>query len=175
MKYHIIRYRDDYRIFTHSKKDGDTIIRELSKILSELGMRLNGEKTFSSNDIVNSSIKKDKLHQIINNHQQQNDLKKQLLVIKNLANRYLNSGSLTKALNEFNNNLRNTLAIKDKNLLCIRRDATKEIKKYFQLKKRLLELVSILTSIALKNPKIYPIFASILRVLSNPEWVTPLK
>ena len=165
MEYHIIRYRDDYRIFTHSKKDGDTIIRELSKILSELGMRLNGEKTFSSNDIVNSSIKKDKLHQIINNHQQQNDLKKQLLVIKNLANRYPNSGSLTKALNEFNNNLRNTLAIKDKNLLCIRRDATKEIKKYFQLKKRLLELVSILTSIALKNPKIYPIFASILSTI----------
>jgi hypothetical protein len=48
-------------------------------------MRLNGEKTYHSDDIVNSSIKKDKLHQIIYNYQQQNDLKKQLLVIKNLA------------------------------------------------------------------------------------------
>jgi hypothetical protein len=45
-----------------------------------MGMRLNGEKTYHSNDIVNSSIKKDKLHQIIYNYQQQNDLKKQLLV-----------------------------------------------------------------------------------------------
>jgi uncharacterized membrane protein (DUF106 family) len=30
-------------------------IRELSKILSEMGMRLNGEKTYHSDDIVNSS------------------------------------------------------------------------------------------------------------------------
>jgi hypothetical protein len=128
-------------------------------------MRLNGEKTFSSSDVVNSSIKKDKLHQIIHNYQPQKDLRKQLLVIKNLADNYPNSGSLTKVLNEFNNNLRNAIAIKDKNLLCIRRDAIKEIKKHFQLKKRLLELVSILTSIALKNPKIYPIFASILSTI----------
>jgi hypothetical protein len=43
------------------------------------------EKTYHSDDIVNSSIKKDKLHQIIYNYQQQNDLRKQLLVIKNLG------------------------------------------------------------------------------------------
>jgi hypothetical protein len=29
--YRIIRYRDDYRIFTNSKKEGNTVIRELSK------------------------------------------------------------------------------------------------------------------------------------------------
>jgi hypothetical protein len=46
MNYHIIRYRDDYRIFTNNKKEGNTVIRELSKILSEMGMRLNGEKTY---------------------------------------------------------------------------------------------------------------------------------
>ncbi len=44
--YRIIRYRDDYCIFTNSKKDSDVIVRELSKILSEPRMRLNGEKTF---------------------------------------------------------------------------------------------------------------------------------
>jgi hypothetical protein len=58
MDYRIIRYRDDYRIFTNNKKEGNTIIRELSKILSEMSMRLNGEKTYHSDDIVNSSIKK---------------------------------------------------------------------------------------------------------------------
>jgi hypothetical protein len=35
------------------------------------------------------------------NYQQQNDLRKQLLVIKNLADNYPNSGSLNKALNNF--------------------------------------------------------------------------
>jgi hypothetical protein len=34
-----------------------------------MGMRLNGEKTYHSDDIVNSSIKKDKLYQIIHNYQ----------------------------------------------------------------------------------------------------------
>jgi hypothetical protein len=43
------------------------------------------------------NLKKDKLHQIIYNYQQQNDLRKQLLVIKNLADNYPNSGSLNKA------------------------------------------------------------------------------
>jgi hypothetical protein len=92
-------------------------------------------------DIVNSSIKKDKLHQIIYNYQQQNDLRKQLLVIKNLADNYPNSGSLNKALNNFDKDLQNILTMKDKNLLCT------------------TELVSILTSIALKNPEIYQTFA----------------
>jgi hypothetical protein len=87
------------------------------------------------------------------------------LVIKNLADNYPNSGSLTKALNGFDNNLQNTLIMKDKNLLCIRRGARKEIAKHFQLKKQSPELVSILTSIALKNPEIYPTFASILSTI----------
>jgi hypothetical protein len=58
-----------------NKKEGNTIIRELSKILSEMSMRLNGEKTYHSDDIVNSSIKKDKLHQIIHNYRHQNNYK----------------------------------------------------------------------------------------------------
>jgi hypothetical protein len=32
MNYHIIRYRDDYRIFTNNKKEGNTVIGELSTI-----------------------------------------------------------------------------------------------------------------------------------------------
>jgi hypothetical protein len=59
---------------SNNEKEGNTVIGELSKILSEMGMRLNGEKTYHSDDIVNSSIKKDKLYQIIHNYQQQNDI-----------------------------------------------------------------------------------------------------
>lgn len=165
MDYHIIRYRDDYRIFTNSRKDSDTIIRDLSRILSEMGMRLSSEKTIFSNDIVRSSIKPDKLHQIISNYQNQRDVKKQLLVIKNLADNYSNSGALDVALNNFDKHLKIISTIKNKENLCIRRGAKKVIKEYFKLKKQSLELVSILTSIALKNPRIYPIFASILSTI----------
>ncbi len=160
MEYHIIRYRDDYRIFTNSKQDGDTIIRELSKILSEMGMRLNGEKTYHSNDIINSSIKEDKLHQIINNYQQQKDLKKQLLVIKNLSDNYPNSGSLEKALKKLDKDLGKKIKNKRfaKHAFFIIQES--KIKKEF--KENYSTLVSILVDIALKNPRIYPVFVSIL-------------
>jgi hypothetical protein len=131
-------------------------------------MRLNGEKTFSSDDIVNSSIKKDKLHQIIHNYQPQKDLKKQLLVIKNLADNYPNSGSLFTVLNEFNKRLEGIFTINNKETLCVRIGARKTIRKYFKLKRQSWELVSILTSIALKSPRIYPVFVSILsKIICN--------
>ncbi|SSC08384.1 RNA-directed DNA polymerase [bacterium endosymbiont of Bathymodiolus sp. 5 South] len=160
MNYHIIRYRDDYRIFTNNKKEGNTVIGELSKILSEMGMRLNGEKTYHSDDIVNSSIKKDKLHQIIHNYQQQNDLKKQLLVIKNLADNYPNSGSLNKALNNFDKDLGHK--IKNKRVARCIFFITQKPKIKEQFKENYSMLVSILVDIALKNPKIYSVFVSIL-------------
>ncbi|VVM27288.1 FIG00698572: hypothetical protein [uncultured Gammaproteobacteria bacterium] len=160
MNYHIIRYRDDYRIFTNNKKEGNTVIGELSKILSEMGMRLNGEKTYHSDDIVNSSIKKDKLHQIIHNYQQQNDLKNQLLVIKNLADNYPNSGSLNKALNNFDKDLGHK--IKNKRVARCIFFITQKPKIKEQFKENYSMLVSILVDIALKNPKIYSVFVSIL-------------
>ena len=40
-KYHILRYRDDYRIFVDDINDGDKILKYLSEILSELGFHLN--------------------------------------------------------------------------------------------------------------------------------------
>jgi hypothetical protein len=70
------------------------------------------------------------------------DLKKQLLVIKNLADNYPNSGSLIKTLNNFDKDLD--------------RKTEKKSKKNYRM------LVSILVDIALKNPKIHPVFASIL-------------
>jgi hypothetical protein len=70
MNYHIIRYRDDYRIFTNSKKEGNTVIRELSKILSEMGMRLNGENKIHQNTALRYAVSLiiiHALHSCINN------------------------------------------------------------------------------------------------------------
>jgi hypothetical protein len=64
------------------------------------------------------------------------------LVIKNLADNYPNSGSLIKTLNNFDKDLD--------------RKTEKKSKKNYRM------LVSILVDIALKNPKIHPVFASIL-------------
>ena len=58
-QYHILRYRDDYRIFVNDSKSGENYFKNFSwKTLMGLGMRLNAEKTMGSDDIISSSIKK---------------------------------------------------------------------------------------------------------------------
>ena len=164
--YRIIRYRDDYRIFTNDIATGKKIVKELSNILADMGMRLNDEKTKDSNDIVVSAIKADKMQVIIDNRPDSYSLQHQLLYIKNLSEQYPNSGKLISKLEDFRVALSRQLnyQIKNKKLLCIRRGGLKKIKKFKhkQLKKQFKVLISILTSIALKNPRCYPVFAAIV-------------
>lgn len=56
MDYKIIRYRDDYRIFTNRTDVGARILKELTEILAEFGLKLNPQKTKKSDDIVMASI-----------------------------------------------------------------------------------------------------------------------
>ena len=62
--YHIIRYRDDYRIFSNNPQDAELITKILTEILIELGMRLNAQKTLVSNNVIRDSIKPDKIYWI---------------------------------------------------------------------------------------------------------------
>src|SRR5690554_7736423 len=56
----ILHYRDDYRVFVNSSEDGEKILKVLSEVLTELGLRLNSNKTKFSSDVVGASIKEDK-------------------------------------------------------------------------------------------------------------------
>jgi len=138
--YHIIRYRDDYRIFSNNLSEGKKILKILSEILSDQGMRLNSNKTNMSNELIQSSIKSDKLYWICNKNKSTN-LQKNLLIIHSLANKYPNSGSLNKALNEFFQYIKNKSTFGNINIPV---------------------LISIITDIALKNPRIYPIYSAII-------------
>jgi len=134
----IIRYRDDYRIFVNNPEIGKQIVKELSLVLAELGMKINSEKTVFSNDIINSSIKEDKLFWLTYNSQN-SDIEKHLLIIKNLSDKYKNSGILVKELQDFYQKI------------------------YKQTNFRNIKvLISIITDIAFNNPRTYPISASIL-------------
>ncbi len=59
--YHIIRFRDDYRIFVNTKEDGKQILKCLSDVAHDMGLRLNSSKTDSADSIVLKSVKKDKI------------------------------------------------------------------------------------------------------------------
>ncbi len=62
----IIRYRDDYRIFTNNPQSGELIVKQVTEILIELGMRLNTQKTLVSNNVVQDSLKSDKVYWLFN-------------------------------------------------------------------------------------------------------------
>lgn len=134
----IIRYRDDYKIFVNNPEIGKQIIKELSNVLSDIGMRISSEKTIFSDDVINNSIKADKLFWLTNSSKNWN-IEKHLLIIKKLSEKYKNSGTLEKELQSFYRKIYN--------------------KKNF---KNSVVLISIITDIAFKNPRTYPISISIL-------------
>lgn len=136
--YHILRYRDDYRIFTNNPQDASRIAKYLSEILQKLGMKLNPYKTDISDDVIKSSIKSDKLYGIISKRGEQS-IFDHLILIHSFADKYPNSGTLQKLLIQF----------------------LKRIEKSKKLK-NVEVLISILTDIAYKNPRIYPVFSAIL-------------
>jgi len=164
LNYHIVRYRDDYRIFTNSRLDSETIIKSLSGVLLSLGLKLNSSKTKTSRNIIESSIKEDKLALISNTayiniaiqrHLQRNNqtipyntllLQKYLLLIHRFAHAHPNSGSLIRQLDEFQNIFKQTE------------------KKSINNQK---QIVAILIDIAVNNPKTYPLIAASLSIAIN--------
>ena len=140
-EYKIIRYRDDYRVFVNNPETGKEIIKELTNVLSEMGMRLNTEKTKCSDDVILGSIKPDKLFWITHGNIKRN-LERNLLMIYDVSKKYPNSGTLMKELPRF----------------------YKKIEKKEKLK-RLDVLIGISVNIAFKNPRTYPVVSAILSKL----------
>lgn len=149
--FRIIRYRDDYRIFSNSKEIAGKILLELSNVLSELNMHFNSKKSDITTDIIGSSIKKDKIFWNSTHHTicyrntdgeivYQLGLQKHLLQIYNLANKYPNSGSVTTALTEYFNRLSSVN----------------------KLPSDYPQLLSIITNIIKKSPNSVPVGTAIL-------------
>ena len=137
--YQILRYRDDYRIFVNYSNCGEKILRILSEILTDFGLRLNFSKTRNSQDIVLDSVKKDKLDWLKYSTRSQNILQHALL-IKQHSEKFCNTGSVMVALNKYY--LRLT--------------------KINKIQKNSMAIIGIIVSIAVKNPRTYPVCLAIL-------------
>ncbi|CAA0176130.1 Reverse transcriptase (RNA-dependent DNA polymerase) [Tenacibaculum maritimum] len=144
--YHILRYRDDYRIFATNQQTLVKIAKLLTETLFELNFKLNSQKTYLSDNIVRDVIKPDKLYWN-ESKQVANSLQKQLFLIHTLSERHPNSGSLSTALTKF---------LEEK---------VYPIKLFKEENSKVL--VSILIDIAYKNPRTYPVITAILsKILS---------
>lgn len=140
--YEIIRYRDDYRVFSNNPQTAEHITKLLTEILIELGMRLNAQKTIISNNVITNSIKSDKLYWLASKKGAKS-IQEHLLIIHKLSEKYPNSGSLSKALGKFH----------------------KRIKGITETSQNINVLLSILVDIMYKNPRTYPIASAILSKL----------
>lgn len=147
----ILRYRDDYRIFTKTKEDSVIILRLLSGVLADLNFKLNSQKTFVSQELIIDTIKPDKIYWNATK-QEETTLQKHLLIIHKLAKEHSNSGSLIKALTAFLERI-NPL---NHNI----QDENSHI------------LVAILTDIAAHNSKTYPIVLTIIAKILSYETPT---
>ena len=143
--FYILRYRDDYRIFVNSPQIADEIIKMLTEVLIDLGLKLNSSKTTFSNNVIQSSIKPDKLDWLVVDK----DLKtiqKRLLLIHQFALKNPNSGTLVKELQAISKKIRKK---KDK----------------IKNKENIEVLISIVVDIALLNSRTYSISMAILSIL----------
>lgn len=141
--FHILRYRDDYRIFTNSDVDGERILKVISDKLREVGMRLGVAKTVVSGNVVEGSIKADKLAGIALQDLGESNAKtvqKQLLRLHSFGQSYPNSGALRRLLSS------------------LHEGTSKE-----KFKTKDLEVqVAILTDIAVTSPLAFPAVAGII-------------
>jgi len=104
----ILRYRDDYRIFANGDERAEAVLRIVSDKLRSVGMKLGVSKTFSCRNVVEGSIKPDKLAGI-----ELQDLgtanaktiQKQLLRLHSFGQRFPNSGALRRLVSEFHTSI----------------------------------------------------------------------
>lgn len=140
--YRIIRYRDDYRIFTNNPFEAEQITKVLSEILSDLGLKLNAGKTDASANVIKSSIKPDKRYWIANRRIAENK-QKWLIQLFLLSEQFPNSGTLDTQMRVF-------LEVLKKN----KKDDS-----------NIETLISLITEIAYRNPRVVPTSIMILSLL----------
>lgn len=140
-EYFILRYRDDYKIFTNNSYQGNEIIKIIAQELSKFGLKLNSSKTKNCDNVVQGSIKNDKIEflklpRIYN-------LQKRLLILHRFSLENPNSGVLKTELSKLKKIIDKKKDYKNENI---------EV------------LIAILTDIAYKNTRTY---IEVSAILSN--------
>lgn len=161
--YEIIRYRDDYRIFSNDKDTLEKISYILQHVLESLNFRMNSSKTKISESIVTDSIKPDKLAYIYNTpifNKKGCDFdsfEKHLLYILMFARKYPDSGSVKTMLSDFDKRIADWLKPQESEVITIESSDSNIFKKSTETYQRRLvggsvrAMSAVCTQIALEN------------------------
>ena len=99
----ILRYRDDYRIFAKNDERAESVLKIVSDNLRLVGMKLGVSKTIFCKNVIEGSVKPDKLAGIElkdSGTTNAKTLQKQLLRLHSFGQRYPNSGALRRLVHE---------------------------------------------------------------------------
>jgi hypothetical protein len=144
--FRILRYRDDYRIFANSDVCAEEILKIISDKLRMVGMHLGVAKTNLSTNVVEGSIKSDKLAGIDLQSLGSSNAKtiqKQLLRLHSFGRRFPNSGALRRLVGELHGKVLKLKVVPDD-----------------------LEVqIAIATDIAVVSPSTFPAVAGLLSQL----------
>lgn len=140
--YQILRFRDDYRIFTNTPEDANQILLALTNVLAGLNLSLNSAKTQVALDPVIGALKKDKL-QRIDTQPATSSLAKNLLSLYALSLEFPNSGRALVELSRVRKRLENRK----------------------KPPKNLDVLLALVTNLMYRNPRLYPVAASTISKL----------
>ena len=114
--FRILRYRDDYRIFANNDDRAEEILKIVSQKLLSVGMKLGVSKTVLSRNVVEGSIKQDKLAGIdLQDLGAPNakTIQKQLLRLHSFGQKFPNSGALRRLVSEFHSKIFSQTEIPD--------------------------------------------------------------
>lgn len=137
----ILRFRDDYRIFAKSSFDANLLCKLLSEVLSEVGLKLNSNKTVLSSEVVTDAIKPDKWHLILHPARRKS-WHERLFVLHRFSKIHPNSGGLAKEMQKFYEDI-------------IQSHVDENIKM----------MIAVVCDIAVNNPKTYPITMALMSFL----------
>lgn len=149
-EYRILRYRDDYRIFAHSKAQVQEIAHQLSQVLQDWGLRLNPAKHLLSNDLIVDALKpekRDRIGRVIEHHNPQ----KYLLNLYYYGLEHLNNGQQIRILQDFGQTLR------------------QQPEFFRQARHDMVVLLAILTRLMRQHPRTIPQALAIVGILLEPE------
>jgi RNA-directed DNA polymerase len=147
--YKIIRFRDDYKIFTKNPSNGKAILRIISDTLVDFGLRLNATKTISGKSLIDASFKSDKLEGLMI-PKIENNFSKQLMQIHQFSERYPNSGQVSRMLNALHDDMYKKLIVGGGTLNGFEKPKV---------------MISILVDMCTKNPRFYNIIAAMVSLL----------
>jgi len=140
-EFSILRYRDDYKIFTNDPELGREIIKELTQLLSEYGLKLNTSKTKIQSDPVFASVKADKIYEL-ELPKNKVSLSKRLLFLYSIIDKHPNSGMSARLLDGYLKRLQ----------------AVKKIDEYDDVE----AMISMTVNLATKNPRTHAVTMGIL-------------